>query len=582
LPAATQRGEGIALATAFAAVDVTAATMTLLPPKLSRYSAVATLLLKYGRSGLMSEQNDALASLSASEDRDAAAGDPGPEELADDLETLGPTFVKLGQLLSTRADLLPAPYLRALSRLQDSVKPFPFNEVQEVVEQELGVKLSKAFASFEEEPEAAASLGQVHRAQLRDGRTVAVKVQRPQILERVAADLKTLEEVAAFLDKHTDAAHRYNVVGVVEEFKEAIAIELDYRREAANLRLIRRNLAEFDNIVIPAPVDGYTTTRVLTMDYVRGIKVTSLSPIARIDINGETLAKVLIRAYLKQIIVDGIFHADPHPGNVFLTDDGKIALIDLGMIGRISPSMQETLLKLLLAVADGRGEEAATVVVALGEKLDGFDEQQFKRDIANMVSRHAHESLADLEIGRVFLQLNQIGARGGIRAPAELTLLGKTLLNIDQVGRALDPTLDVNAAIRASAVELMGQRLAKSASSGGMFAAVLEAKEFAERLPGRVNRVLDALATSELKLKVEMIDEGAVIEGLQKVANRITLGLILAALIVGAAMIMRVETSFRIFGYPGLAMILFLVAGSGGLWLAFNIITSDRAPKHRR
>jgi ubiquinone biosynthesis protein len=554
--------------------------MSVLPPKLSRYSAVGTLLLKYGRSSLMSDQTDLIATLTPDEETGQRA-DAVPEELADDLEKLGPTFVKLGQLLSTRADLLPPPYLQALSRLQDSVQSFPFSEVQVIIERELGVKLSKAFASFDEDPAAAASLGQVHRATLRDGRVVAVKVQRPHILERIAADVKTLEEVAAFLNKHTDAAHRYNISGIVEEFKEALVIELDYRREAANLRLIGQNLASFNEIFVPAPVDGYTTRRVLTMDYVRGIKVTKLSPVARIDVDTEHLAQTLVRAYLKQIIIDGIFHADPHPGNVFLMDDRRLALIDLGMIGRVSPTMQETLLKLLLAVADGRGEEAANVVVSLGEKLEEFNELQFRHEIATMVSRHAHDSLADLEVGRVFLQLNQIGARNGVRAPAELTMLGKTLLNLDLVGRALDPDLNVNRMIRQSAGELMGQRLAKSASSGGVLAAVLEAKEFAERLPGRVNRVLDSLATSELKLKVEMIDEGAVIEGLQKVANRIALGLILAALIVGAAMIMRVETSFRILGYPGLAMILFLMAGTGGLWLAFNIITHDRAPKHR-
>jgi ubiquinone biosynthesis protein len=554
--------------------------MTLLPPKLSRYTAVATLLLKHGGAVTMSDASDSMAALRAEQEPATDQAD-APEELTNDLEKLGPTFVKLGQLLSTRADLLPPVYLQALSRLQDSVEPFPYSEVHAIVEQELGVKISKAFASFEEEPEAAASLGQVHRAHLRDGRMVAVKVQRPGIVERVAEDIKTLEEVAAFLDKHTDGAHRYNIKGIVDEFKEALVVELDYKREAASLRLVRRNLRDFDQIIVPAPVDGYTTSRVLTMEYVRGVKTTELSPLVRIDINGEELAKTLIRAYLKQIIVDGVFHADPHPGNVLLTDEGKIALIDLGMIGRLSPSMQETLLKLLLAVVDGRGEEAADVVVTLGEKLPEFNEPQFKRDISSMVSRHAHDSLADIEVGRVFLQLQLIGARNGVRAPQELTLLGKTLLNIDQVARALDPDLDVNTTIRQSAGELMGQRLAKSASSGGMFAAVLEAKEFAERLPGRVNRVLDALATSELKMKVEMIDEGAVIEGLQKVANRITLGLILAALIIGAAMIMRVETTFRIFGYPGLAMILFLVAGTGGLWLAFNIITHDRTQKHR-
>jgi ubiquinone biosynthesis protein len=554
--------------------------MTLLPPKLSRYTAVATLLLKHGGAVTTSDASDSMAALRAEQETAPDHAD-APEELADDLEKLGPTFVKLGQLLSTRADLLPPAYLKALSRLQDGVEPFPFSEVQAIVEQELGVKISKAFSSFDEEPEAAASLGQVHRAHLRDGRMVAVKVQRPGIVERVAEDIKTLEEVAAFLDKHTDGAHRYNVKGIVDEFKEALVVELDYKREALSLRLVRRNLRDFDQIVVPAPIDGYTTSRVLTMEYVRGVKTTTLSPLVRIDIHGEELAKTLIRAYLKQIIVDGVFHADPHPGNVLLTDDGKIALIDLGMIGRLSPSMQETLLKLLLAVVDGRGEEAADVVVTLGEKLPEFNEQQFKRDISSMISRHAHDSLADIEVGRVFLQLQLIGAKNGIRAPQELTLLGKTLLNIDQVARALDPDLDVNTTIRQSAGELMGQRLAKSASSGGMFAAVLEAKEFAERLPGRVNRVLDALATSELKMKVEMIDEGAVIEGLQKVANRITLGLILAALIIGAAMIMRVETTFRIFGYPGLAMILFLVAGTGGLWLAFNIVTHDRTQKHR-
>ncbi len=245
--------------------------MSVLPAKLSRYAAVAALLLKYGRSNLVSDPNDLVAALAADGEL-ADPNDPAPEALADDLEKLGPTFIKLGQLLSTRADLLPPAYLKALSRLQDNVEPFAFADVQRIVEEELGVKISKAFSSFDETPEAAASLGQVHRAALRDGRLVAVKVQRPDIVERVASDLKILEEVAAFLDKHTNAAHRYNVSGIVDEFKQALATELDYRREAANLRLIGRNLLDFDDIVVPDPVDGYTTSRVLTMGYVHGTK----------------------------------------------------------------------------------------------------------------------------------------------------------------------------------------------------------------------------------------------------------------------------------------------------------------------
>ena len=553
--------------------------MSILPARLGRYSAVAHLLMKYGRIATPSSTDV----LGDSEDGPAArTDDPVPEQLAADLEKLGPTFIKLGQLLSTRTDLLPRPYLDALARLQDRVEPFPYPDVQRIVEEDLGIRLSKAFSSFDERPTAAASLGQVHRAALRDGRMVAVKVQRPDIVEQVRGDLEALQEVAQFLDKHTDAGHRYNVTGIVEEFREALISELDYRREADNLRLLGRHLREFDAIVIPAPVDTYTSARVLTMDYVSGTKVTAISPLARVDVDTRALADVLVRAYLKQIVVDGVFHADPHPGNVFLTDDGRLALIDVGMIGRVGPLMQERLLKLLLAVTSGRGDEAAEVLAAIGERLEGFDEAAFRRGITTMVNRYGHETLGNMQVGRVFMELQATCAEGHLRAPAELTMLGKTLLNLDQVARALDPDMDVNATIRSDATSLMTQRLAKSAASGGMFSAVLEAKEFAERLPGRVNRVLDALATSELKLKVELIDEGVVLDGLQKVANRITLGLILAALIIGAAMIMRVETSFRLFGYPGLAMILFLVAGSGALWLAFNIVQTDRAPRIQR
>ncbi len=553
-------------------------TVSVLPPKLSRYRAVAALLLKYGRTPLASKPT-----VLGTANGEQLPDDSGePEALAADLEKLGPTFVKLGQLLSTRGDLLPPAYLEALTRLQDDVEPFPFVEVQQTIERELGVRLSKAFSSFDEVPVAAASLGQVHRAALRDGHVVAVKVQRPNIVDQIKIDLEALEEVAAFLEKHSDAGHRYNAMGVVAEFKEALIAELDYRREAGHLRLLGRNLVEFESIVVPAPIDGYTTSRVLTMDYVRGTKVTALSPLTRIDVDTKALADTLIRAYLKQIVVDGVFHADPHPGNVFLTDDGRLALIDLGMVGRLSPMMQDRLLKLLLAVSEGRGDEAADVTAALGEKLQGFDEPSFRREITTLVGRYGHESLGELQVGRVFIDLQQACAHHALRAPSELTMLGKMLLNLDQVARALDPELNVNAALRENAGELMRRRLLKGATGGGMFSAVLEAKEFAERLPGRVNRVLDALATSELKLKVELIDEGVVLDGLQKVANRITLGLILAALIIGAAMIMRVETSFRVFGYPGLAMILFLIAGAGALWLAFQILANDRAAKPRR
>jgi predicted unusual protein kinase regulating ubiquinone biosynthesis (AarF/ABC1/UbiB family) len=266
---------------------------------------------------------------------------------------------------------------------------------------------------------------------------------------------------------------------------------------------------------------------------------------------------------------------------VLVTDDARIALVDLGMTGHLSPSLQDRLLKLILAISNGRGEEAAQASIAIGEMREGFDELGFTRDVVDLVGHYQDASLAELQLGKIVLEVNQSASAHGIKPPAELTMLGKTLLNIDIVGRCLAPSLDINAAIRRHAASLMQRRLLKSLSPSTVFSTVLEAKEFAEHLPRRINRVLESLASSQLKLKVEMIDEGAVMDGLQKVANRITLGLVLAALIISAAMMMRIDSRFTLMGYPGFPTLLFIVAGSIGLWLVVHIVASDRAPRHK-
>ena len=545
-----------------------------IPKHWKRYKDIAWLLVKYGRSDLLQGLDEMDPELSESQ---APAAVSGAEELASDLEKLGPTLIKLGQLLSTRADLLPPSYLAALAKLQDDVDSFPFADVERIVTTELGVRISKAFATFEATPIAAASLGQVHRAVLRDGRPVAVKVQRPDIREQVVEDLEAFAEIAAFLDRHTEAGGRWNLERTVEELRKTLVAELDYRREAANLRSIGANLAEFDRIVVPCPVDDYTTSRVLTMDFVKGRKITSLSPVARMDFDGRALADQLFRAYLKQILVDGFFHADPHPGNVSLTDDGRLALIDLGMVARFSPALQENLLKLLIAVADGDSHQAAERAGAIGERLESFDAVDFERRLTDLLGSSHDAHLGQMQIGRILLEVSRASNESGLRLPPELTLLGKTLLNLDEIGRTLDPEFDPNASVRENTAELLRRRMIKSASPGALAAGILEAKEFVEKLPGRVNRLLDALVNNELKFRVDAIEETVLIEGLQKIANRIALGLVLAALIVGAALLMQVPTSFRIFGYPGLAMLFFLAAAAGGFALILTILTNDRA-----
>jgi ubiquinone biosynthesis protein len=544
------------------------------PEHLRRYKDIAWLLLKYGRSDVIQQ-----AGMEASFDIEEVSADgeeqPKAEELAKDIEKLGPTFIKLGQLLSTRPDLMPPAYLQALSRLQDNVEAFSFAEVEEIVTRELGVRISKAFSEFEAQPIAAASIGQVHRARMRDGREVVVKVQRPNIREEILKDLDALAEISELIDNHTEVGRRYQFQTMLEEFRKSILRELDYRLEANNLLTLHRNLAEFERIEVPLPVEGFTTSRVLTMDYVRGKKITALSPLEKIELDSGYLADQLFYAYLKQLLVDGFFHADPHPGNVFLTDRGRIALIDLGMVARIAPGLQEKLMQLLLAISENHPDEAATVALQIGEIKSDFDEPAFRRQVADLIAQNQDSNLAEIQVGRIVLEVTKMSGENGIRMPQELTMLGKALLNLDQVGHTLAPDFNPNEAIRKNAATLMQRRMLKSLSPGNIFSGVIEMKDFMQRLPGRFNRILDKVADNQIQVKVDAIDEVKLMEGLQKIANRITLGLVLAALIISAAMLMDVPTTFRIFGYPGLAMIFFLGAATGGVILVFNILFGD-------
>jgi ubiquinone biosynthesis protein len=547
--------------------------LSLKPERLKRYKDVVALLIKYGRSDLVNQTDLGIGG--ANHNQLVAQGVAKAEELADDLEALGPTFIKLGQLLSTRGDLLPETYVEALSRLQDKVAPFPYEQVQEIIESELGGRLSKMFSEFEAEPIAAASLAQVHRARMRDGREVVVKVQRPNIQATIVEDLEALEEVSAFIDKHTEVGRRYEFSTILAEFRRTTLRELDFRREADNLLKLGASMREFEDIVIPEPVEDFTSPRVLTMDYIPGKKITDVSPVRLVEIDGLKLSEELWRAYLKQMLVDGFFHADPHPGNVFLTDDDRIALIDLGMVSHLSGRLREYLLRLFLAISDGRGEEVAEITIKLGEPMANFDKVEFKRRVSDLVVRHADATLEQIDAGRMVMKIMGIAADTWFRLPQGFTMIAKAMLNLDRSVLTLAPAFNANEVTREESANIMTRQMYKSLEFGALMTRIVELKDFVEGLPTRVNRILDAVGNNELSIGVDAIDEKLLIEGLQKVANRITLGLILAALIVGAALMMRVETSFKIFGYPGLPTIFFLVAAIGGLFLAVNILLFD-------
>lgn len=549
-------------------------SLSLKPEHLKRYKDIAQLLVKYGR-GDLAKAVDVDESLLADELAEWKDADGKPEELAADLERLGPTFVKLGQILSSRSDLLPAPYLEALARLQDEVEPFPYADIERMVAEELGVRISKAFEHFDAQPLAAASLGQVHRARLRDGREVVVKVQRPGIRRQILEDLDAFDEIAGFFDRHTEAGRRYALGEILEEFRRSLLRELDYRLEAQNLVELGGTLAKFPHLDVPAPIPDYSTSRVLTMEYLAGVKVTDLSPVARVDLDGAALADELARAYMDGILVDGFFHADPHPGNVLVTPEGHLAIVDLGLAARIDPQLQEQLLKLVLAVSEGRGYEVARLAIQLGTPLDDFAEDHFNREVSDLVGSFQGTTLEHLNIGRVMLELAQRSVGNGLRPPVELAMLGKTLLHVDEIGRTLAPDFEPNEAIRRHADSLMRRHMLKSFAPGQFFSALLEINELMQQLPARINRLFEMAVKGKLSVRVDVLDEHLLMNNLQKIANRISMGLILASLIVGAALMMRVQTSFTLLGYPGIAMLLFLAAAAIGFYLVGSIVYQD-------
>ena len=543
---------------------------------LSRYRDLARLLVRYGRSDLVTASG--LGDPDAVDPAVGQGDEATAESFADDLEAMGPTWIKLGQLLSTRHDLLPAAWTQALARLQDRVEPFPGEQAVAIVEEELGARIRHLFERFDVEPLAAASLGQVHRARTRSGREVVVKVQRPDVREVVAGDMEVLGRLARAADRHTDLGRRFGAQDLLEQFRRSLTGELDYRQEARNLRTFGEVTAGYDHLLVPEPLEDYTTSRVLTMDFVEGRKVTDVGGLGMLDVDGAPISEELFRAYLRMILEEGLLHADPHPGNMILTADGRLALIDLGMVATVPRRVQDQVVKLLIAVSDGDGEEAARVLAGMGHPLADYDAARFRDDVSHLVSS-AVGAGEELDTGGVMVELSRLSGRHGLRPPPEMAMIGKALLNLDQATRHLDPSFSPAAAVRRNIDQILRGGL--SVSPGSLMTAAIEAKEFTSQLPRRANRIMDALVDGELTVRVDAFDEQRVLRVAQHLTTRVVVGMVLSAIILGAALMMDVDAGWTLLGYPAVAIVFFVVAALAGLVLVATTVVTDRRDARR-
>ena len=594
------------------------AYMLLSPKYIPRLAAIAGLFTRYGLRDVAKQQG-LLALLEHGE------SELPPEEAAERHEQavcfrkrlveLGPAYVKLGQLLSTRPDLLPEPYIHELEQLQDDVGPIPLADVEHTIEEELGARLSKLFDRFDPEPLGSASLGQVHAAELRGGREVIVKVQRPNIRGALADDIEFFHELAGFLASHTSAGARVDVVGVIQQLERALADELDYRVEARNAAAFRKALAEFPRLLVPKVIEAYTTERVLTMERVHGLKVHEVPRIARIEHDFTPVADELTRAYLKGITIDGFVHADPHPGNVFVVLPGtrnprtpaqvvrddrreevrpaatpmarieveavqsarpepsdvdvRLALIDFGMTARLSSSMREKVTRLLMALGDHRGDDVAATLIEMGETQPEFDRVGYTRAIATLVARNLELTAAEVQAGRLLFDVIDVSFRSGLRLPAEMTLLAKALFNLDGVTRALEPTYTPLDTIQEFGNQIAMARAQRDMSPRRIYQIAMESGDLLAALPHRLDQITQRLADNDLGARVDVPQLPALIVALQKVANRVFSGLVLAGLLVASAMLLPY---WRALGTIG-----FIISAALALYIVLTIMVSDRA-----
>ena len=553
---------------------------------IAAYRDLLVLFTKYGRKDfrLSLEAEDILSP-------DEAASEMEPdvarraEAFANALKGMGPTYVKFGQILSTRPDIVPPEYIVALESLQDNVEPFSFAEVERIVEEELKVRISKAFESFESTPLAAASLGQVHRAVLRDGREVVVKIQRPNVREQVKRDLEVFHEIATTIEQHSDVGRKMNLIGAIEQARITMMNELNYEQEARNTEVLRCNLAEFPQIYIPTVIHDLTTSRVLTSEHIRGRKVSKLTPLQIIDHDYAELAKSLTKAYLKQICVDGIWHSDPHPGNVFVRDlddnQAEVVLLDFGMVSRISHEFQDEIIKLLLAISSNRGAEVADACVRVSEVQERFDAVRFVREISTLVATFHDVDVRQINVGQLIFHVIGIANNNELKAPAELAMLAKTLLNLDGVTRRLDPDYDPHTVIRDYAEQLMVKKLAQKFAPRNFYPALLDLNQLILDLPHRAREIVDLTAAGRLAFNLNLSQAEQFLAGIHKIANRITVGVIIAALLVASSMMMHVPASVKFFGYPAIAMTGYLLAAIAGVYLVVTTLISDRKDEER-
>lgn len=510
----------------------------------------------------------------------ALKGPSVPERLRMAFEELGPSFIKLAQILSSRPDLITVQYAKEFKKLQDEVPPFPTEEAKRIIEKEIGVPINKIFTYFDDKPVAAASIAQVHHARLYDGSDVIVKVQRPGIRDQIETDINILTTVARLLDRYMPESRFFNPLGIVEEFSRTVHKEMDFVNEAKNCERFRTNFTENPDIHIPEVHWAFVTEKVLVMERIEGVRIDDIKGIEALSLDRKRLARIGVNAYFKMILEDGFFHADPHPGNIFVMPDGRLGFVDFGIVGRVTPEMMETMANTFIALIEKDFDRLIENYIELGIvpldiDLDRF-KKEFKVDLIEFLEPLYGRKLQEINFAQYLDILMHLAIKHRMQIPSELLLIDKAMLILENIGRQLDPDFDFISAAEPYATKLVRRRYSPSKVLERAGKNMMELGDFLFLFPRQMKNIIRKILRDDLHIKMTPVGLDRFIKDMDRSSNRITVGMIISAILISSAIMHATGVGPRIFGISILGIASFGLAFLLGIWLIISIIRSGR------
>ena len=548
---------------------------------LNRYRQILAILFKYGFGDLIARLNidqyiEVGLQMISRKRRDRVEKLTRSERARIAFEELGSTYIKLGQALSTRPDLIPADFIQELSKLQDHVPPYPFTEVQKIIEKEFNQPLEDLFGFFEETPIASASIGQVHRARLKNSEIVAVKVQRPGIKKLIEVDLEIMLHLATLMERHIEEMALLRPVKIVEEFARSIEKETDYVIEASNIERFARNFLDDPTIYVPKVFHDRSTERVLTMEFVDGIKVSEIEQIDSSGMDRKLITARGVDLILRQVFDHGFFHADPHPGNIFVLPENVICLLDFGMTGSVDRTTREDFVDLVDAVVHQDEYRATQVLIKLTSWEVEPDIRMLEKEVADFMGKHLYKPLKDIKIGKLIQNLFEVASIYRLRIPPDIFLMMKALSTVEGVALMLNPEFNMVAQASPFIKKIKQARLYPDRIVSDLARIGMELLQFVQQFPKDILEIARLIKQRKLSVKMDHQGVSTILATHDQISNRISFSIIIAALIVGSALIVISKTPPFIYGISLIGIIGFLAAAIMGIWLLVAILKKGR------